>query len=71
MPTRDGIEWPAKDLTWKRKIQLIWRVVKGCVMNTLKTNDWLAIYEILLDACERETAKMDEDRLAKRVRGKE
>lgn len=65
--TRDGIEWPATDITLKQKLLLIWRVIKACVMNTVKKNDWLAIYEILLDGYQREEAASKEDALAKRI----
>lgn len=65
--TRDGIEWPAKKLSAKRKLLLIWRVIRGCIKDTIKTNDWLAIYEILLDGCQREEAASKEEALAKRI----
>lgn len=59
------------DITLKRKLLLIWRVIKACVMNTIKASDWLAIYEILLNGYARDKAASDEDALARRVNRKE
>lgn len=66
--TNDGIEWPAKDLTLKRKLQLIWKVIRCCISNTIKTNDWLAIYGILIDGCNREIAATQESILTNRFK---
>lgn len=71
MAGRDGIEWPATDITLKQKLLLIWRVIKACVLNTVKTNDWLEIYEILMDACNRDMAAEKEKQLEQRFSGKE
>lgn len=71
MAGRDGIEWPATDITLKQKFLLIWRVVKACFMNTVKTNDWLEIYEILMDGCSRDIAATKEKMLEHRFSGKE
>lgn len=55
--TEWGDEMDDIKLTQEKKEQLIRRVTEVADSGALKMSDWMAIYDILLEACEREKAE--------------
>ena len=53
----------------KRKAQLLQRVQECCDKDTLNLADWMQIYDILLKACERESASLAEEIMIDSVNG--
>ena len=55
-------------LTAERKEQLLKRVRECLDSDTLNILDWVKIYNVLLEACERESANLYEDMLTESIR---
>ena len=56
-------------LTEEKKAQLLKRVKDALDDDVLDLTDWMKIYDVLLEACERESAKIYEDMLTSSVEG--
>ena len=56
-------------LTEEKKAQLLRRVKECLDEDTLDLTDWMKIYDVLLEACERQSAKIYEDMLTSSVEG--
>ena len=56
-------------LTEEKKAQLLKRVKDALDDDLLDLTDWMKMYDILLEACERRSATLYEDMLTSRVEG--
>lgn len=56
-------------LTEEKKEQLLMRVKEALDNDVLNLVDWMAIYDVLLEACEREKAETLERYLAECLKG--
>lgn len=58
-------------LTDEKKEQLLMRVKEALDNDVLSLVDWMAIYDVLLEACEREKAEVLEQYMVERLKGGE
>lgn len=58
-------------LTEEKKEQLLMRVKEALDNDVLNLVDWMAIYDVLLEACEREKAEVFEQYMVERLKGGE
>ena len=56
-----------KAISEEQRDQLIFRIKDLYEEGVLKIRDWMAMYEILIDACEREEAETMERIIADRI----
>lgn len=56
------------ELTEEKRDQLIQRITDLTRDKILRTRDWIAIYDVLLNACEREEAAEKEKMLEAQIR---
>ncbi len=57
------------DLTQEKKEQLIERITELLNENILKVSDWCKIYDVMLEACDRENALFLENYLLSCIDG--